>query len=133
MPVPSRAGVLPLAGLFAALTSPAWGTFARVSTDAAQNARPATDVDRIAEDFLEAFVDLSPITATYLGIAGHDEDLDDFSPAGHEAHAELRRRTLAELERVTPVDDIDRVTIAAMRERLGLAEETHLAAWTRWR
>ena len=85
MPVPSRAGVLPLAGLFAALTSPAWGTFARVSTDAAQNARPATDVDRIAEDFLEAFVGLSPITATYLGIAGHDEDLDDFSPAGHEA------------------------------------------------
>ena len=127
MPVPSRAGVLPLAGLFAALTSPAWGTFARVSTDAAQHARPATDVDRIAEEYLESFVDLSPITATYLGIAGHDEDLDDFSPAGHEAHAELRRRTLAELERVTPVDDIDRVTIAAMRERLGLAEETHLA------
>ena len=98
-----------------------------MSTDAAQHARPATDVDRIAEEYLESFVDLSPITATYLGIAGHDEDLDDFSPAGHEAHAELRRRTLAELERVTPVDDIDRVTIAAMRERLGLAEETHLA------
>ena len=98
-----------------------------MTTDAAQNARPATEVDRIAEDYLEAFVDLSPITATYLGIAGHDEDLDDFSPAGHEAHAELRGATLAALDRATPADDIDRVTIAAMRERLGLAEETHRA------
>ena len=95
-----------------------------MTTDASQTARPESDVDRIADRFLEEFVALSPITATYLGIAGHDEDLDDFSPEGHEAHAELRRRALAELDRATPVDDIDRVTIAAMRERLGLAEET---------
>ncbi|HEY7720015.1 MAG TPA: DUF885 domain-containing protein [Pedococcus sp.] len=98
-----------------------------MTTDAAQNARPATEVDRIAEDYLRAFVDLSPITATYLGIAGHDEDLDDFSPAGHEAHARLRAETLAALDGATPADDIDRVTVAAMRERLGLAEETHRA------
>ena len=89
--------------------------------------RPATDIDRIADDFLAKFVALSPITATYLGIAGHDEELDDFSPAGHEAHAELRAGTLAQLDDVTPVDDIDRVTLAAMRERLGLAEETYQA------
>jgi uncharacterized protein (DUF885 family) len=98
-----------------------------VSTDAAHTARPASDVDRIADAYLDEFVALSPITATYLGIAGHEEDLDDFSPAGHEAHAELRRRTLAELDKATPVDDIDRVTVAAVRERLGLAEETHQA------
>nr|WP_202881601.1 DUF885 domain-containing protein [Pedococcus badiiscoriae] len=73
------------------------------------------------------FVALSPITATYLGIPGHDEELDDFSPAGHEAHAALRAETLAQLDQVEPVDDIDRVTLAAMRERLGLAEETHRA------
>ena len=90
-------------------------------------ARPTTDVDRIADAFLAELVVLSPITATYLGIPGHEEDLDDFSPAGHAAHAELRRRTLAALDQATPADDIDRVTIAAMRERLGLAEETHQA------
>ena len=98
-----------------------------MTTDAAQTVRPESDVDRIADRFLEEFVALSPITATYLGIAGHDEDLDDFSPSGHEAHAELRRRTLDALEEVSPADDIDKVTIAAMKERLGLAEETHLA------
>ena len=89
--------------------------------------RPATDIDRIADEYLSAVVTLSPITATYLGIPGHEEELDDFSPAGHEAHAELRRETLSRLEAASPVDDIDRVTLAAMRERLGLAEETHAA------
>ena len=70
---------------------------------------------------------LSPITATYLGITGHDEALDDFSPAGHAQQSELRRTTLSLLEQATPVDDIDTVTIAAMVERLGLAEEEHAA------
>jgi len=89
--------------------------------------RPSTDVDRIANDYLDALVELSPITATELGVAGRDEDLDDFSPAGHSAQSDLRRRTLDALANATPVDDIDRVTIAAMQERLGLAEETYAA------
>jgi hypothetical protein len=37
------------------------------------------------------------------------------------------RQTLAALAAATPVDDIDRVTLAAMRERLGLAEEIYAA------
>jgi uncharacterized protein (DUF885 family) len=96
-------------------------------TQTANAPRPATAVDQIADEFLAELVTLSPITATYLGIPGHEEQLDDFSPAGLAAHSELRRRTLAELGRATPQDDIDRVTLAAMRERLGVAEETHAA------
>ncbi|MGZ4450916.1 MAG: DUF885 domain-containing protein [Nocardioides sp.] len=99
-----------------------------MTTDAsAPTARPTTDVDRIANGYLDAFVELSPLTATYLGIPGHDEDIDDFSPAGHEAHAQLRQKTLAALAEAVPADDIDRVTIAAMLERLGLADEMHAA------
>jgi uncharacterized protein (DUF885 family) len=86
-----------------------------------------TDIDHIANDYLDALVELSPITATYLGIAGHDEDLDDFSPAGHDARVDLRHQTLGALAQATAVDDIDRVTLAAMKERLGLAQETHAA------
>jgi len=99
-----------------------------VTTDtSATDARATTDVDRIANDYLDAFVELSPITATQLGIAGHDQDLDDFSPAGLAAQSDLRGTTLEALGRATPVDDIDRVTMAAMQERLGLAEETYAA------
>ena len=99
-----------------------------MNTDApAPDARHSTDVDRIANDYLDAYVELSPITATELGIAGRDEDLDDFSPAGHAAFSDLNRKTLDALAMATPVDAIDRVTISAMMERLGLAEETHAA------
>jgi uncharacterized protein (DUF885 family) len=99
-----------------------------VTTDAhARQARPTTDVDRIANEYLDALVELSPITATYLGIAGHDEDLDDFSPSSLAAQSDLRTRTLGALAHATAIDDIDQVTIAAMKERLCLAEETHAA------
>jgi uncharacterized protein (DUF885 family) len=98
-----------------------------VTTDTPQSgaARTPTDVDRIAEAHFDQDVALSPIEATYLGVAGHDDELDDFSPDGYAAHAELNRRTLAALADAQPADDIDRVTIAAMRERLELALESH--------
>jgi uncharacterized protein (DUF885 family) len=101
-----------------------------VTTDAdapltARRARPTTDIDHIANDYLDGLVELSPITATYLGIPGHDEDLDDFSPSGYAAHSKLRTGTLGALAHAIAIDDIDQVTLAAMQERLGLAEETY--------
>ncbi|MEP6798604.1 MAG: DUF885 domain-containing protein [Lapillicoccus sp.] len=89
--------------------------------------RPPTQVDAIADAYFDAVVALSPISATSFGIPGHDEELDDFSPAGIAAFSHLRQATLSQLEIATPADDIDRVTIAAMTERLGLAEEVHAA------
>ena len=89
--------------------------------------RPHTEVDRIADDYFDAMVELSPIAATNFGIPGHEEDLDDFSPDGLRAGSDLRRRTLAALAEASPGDDIDRVTVAAMRERLSLAEDIHAA------
>ncbi|EWT00113.1 hypothetical protein N865_18080 [Intrasporangium oryzae NRRL B-24470] len=89
--------------------------------------RQQTDVDRIADSYLDALVTLSPITATNLGIPGHEEELDDLSPAGLAAHSDLRRKTLAALAGAAPVDDVDRVTVAAMTERLELSEERYAA------
>ncbi|WP_435199760.1 DUF885 domain-containing protein [Janibacter sp. GS2] len=92
-----------------------------------EQSRPQTAIDRIAETHFDAEVALSPIGATYLGIPGHDEDLDDLSPDGLAAGSRLRQETLAALDAAVPVDDVDRVTLSAMRERLGLAEEIHQA------
>ncbi|MDF8263001.1 DUF885 domain-containing protein [Luteipulveratus flavus] len=89
--------------------------------------RTPTAVDAIADRYHEAALALSPIGQTYLGIPGHETELDDFSPAGHEAHATLRAGVLRDLDAAEPVDDVDRVTISAMRDRLGLAQETHEA------
>ena len=97
------------------------------TTTEAPTTRPQTEVDRLAEKYLDAMVELSPIQATYLGLPGREDELDDFSPAGHAAHSDLRRATLAELATAAPTDDVDRVTIVALTDRLELAEQRYAA------
>ncbi len=94
-------------------------------------ARQHTAVDAIADAYFDAAVELSPIDATYLGVPGHETELDDLSTQGYAAQADLARQTLAALGAADPVDDVDRVTVAAMRERLGLVVETHEAGYDR--
>jgi uncharacterized protein (DUF885 family) len=60
-----------------------------------------------------------------MGIIGHDDDVTDYSPEGVAARVDAARSALRELEATSPVDDVDRVTVAAMRERLGLRIELH--------
>jgi uncharacterized protein (DUF885 family) len=84
----------------------------------ATTARAATPVDALAEEFLTTSAALDPIMATNNGVTGFDDRMPDLSPDGHDARAELTRRTLAALDSAVPTDETDRVTIAAMRERL---------------
>ncbi|WP_409485097.1 DUF885 domain-containing protein [Arsenicicoccus dermatophilus] len=86
-----------------------------------------TAVDRLAEEFVRESLALSPLLATYMGVGGHDDEIDDFSPDGLRRRSELRTRTLAALAAVEPRTDADRVTVAAMTERLQLQEEVYAA------
>ncbi|USQ81111.1 DUF885 domain-containing protein [Ornithinimicrobium faecis] len=85
--------------------------------------RPQTDIDRIAEAHLEASIALSPMNATYMGVPGRTDELDDLSLEGYRAYVVLNQETLAQLDGAVPVDDVDKVTVAAMRERLSLEVE----------
>jgi uncharacterized protein (DUF885 family) len=85
--------------------------------------RRPTAVDAIADEQLDAMAALDPVAATAMGVPGHDTELTDYSPAGHAARAGLRRRTLDALDQAQPVDAVDRVTVAALRERLRLEDE----------
>jgi len=82
-------------------------------------------IDQIADRYVDEWAPLDPIGATYAGIAGHDRVLTDLSPEGYAALADLDRRTLAQLDMVTPGDERERVAKEAMRERLGLALEMY--------
>ncbi|BBX16869.1 DUF885 domain-containing protein [Mycolicibacterium duvalii] len=82
--------------------------------------RPATAVDAVAERYLETLAALDPCAATEMGIRGHDENITDYSPDGVAARADAARNALRELDTVTATDDVDAVTVAAMRERLGV-------------
>jgi uncharacterized protein (DUF885 family) len=96
-------------------------------SDTTASPRPATAVDALADGLHDAVVEASPITATHLGLHTGQTELDDLSPDGYAHRVDLARDALRRLGTVAPVDDIDRVTVAAMRERLGLEVEVHEA------
>jgi uncharacterized protein (DUF885 family) len=91
--------------------------------------RRTTAVDAVAEDYLVTFAALDPCAATEMGIVGHDHDYEtditDYSPDGVAARADAARAALRELDGAIPHDDVDEVTLAAMRERLGIQLELH--------
>lgn len=90
-------------------------------------ARQSTAIDAVATSYYETLLRLLPDYATQLGLPGHETEYRDYSPAGLEALAEAARETLLRLEDLTPADDVDTVTLDAMRERLGLDVEIHEA------
>lgn len=93
--------------------------------------RTPSAVDGIAEDYFDELSELYPSISLFLGLE-NDQGFDDYSPAGLEAAQKIRTRALtrlAEVERSAGVDgspaldDTDAVTIDAMRERFGVADD----------
>ena len=80
-------------------------------------------VDRIMDRYLDDYLALDPVAATYLGVPGRDDEVPDLSPDGLAEVSALRRRTLAELDAATSADESDRITIAAASEQLRTEEE----------
>ncbi len=89
------------------------------------SARTPSAVDAVAERYFDTLAVLDPCAATESGITGHDDDITDYSPDGVAARAEAAKATMQELDGATPADDVDAVTIAAMRERLGVVVDLH--------
>lgn len=100
-----------------------------MTTESAAPSRPRTAIDAVADAYTDTLVALDPSLATTLGIPGHDTEFQDFSPAGIAEFAAAARETLAALDGLEPVDDVDAVTLDAMRERLGLELEFHDTGW----
>lgn len=89
--------------------------------------RQPSAIDEVANAYMDELLDLDPGFATVLGLPGRETEYRDYSPAGYEAQAEAARETLLRLEDLAPMDQVDRVTLDAMRERLGLELQIHEA------
>ncbi|QNN53669.1 DUF885 domain-containing protein [Nocardioides mesophilus] len=87
--------------------------------------RPDRTVDAIADRYVADYCALHPLTATYIGVPGHEHELTDFSPAGFAARQELARKALAAATAATPVDAREQVAREAFLERLGLQVEMY--------
>ena len=80
----------------------------------------ASVVYALSDRFIEQLATLDPGIATALGIPGHDHEMTDFSPAGHDARGQVVRNTLAELNRTEATTDADRLAAGVLRESLEL-------------
>jgi len=84
-------------------------------------------IDEIAETYVADSIASQPTLATALGIAGYDDQWDDFSPDGFAALADRDRRALAALHGATPSDARENNAKEAMIERLTLQTELYEA------
>ncbi|WP_432079267.1 DUF885 domain-containing protein [Streptomyces sp. YPW6] len=86
---------------------------------------------QVADAYVDALIELDPITGTYLGVPESSRRLPDFSPAGRAASADLIRATLRKLdaaERLPGADsDAERRCGRLLRERLTAELAVHEA------
>ncbi|MFJ7190613.1 DUF885 domain-containing protein [Streptomyces bacillaris] len=86
---------------------------------------------QIADAYVDALIELDPITGTYLGVPESSRRLPDLSPAGQDASADLIRATLLKLddaERLPGADsDEERRCARLLRERLTAELAVHEA------
>nr|WTB29739.1 DUF885 domain-containing protein [Streptomyces sp. NBC_00830] len=86
---------------------------------------------QVADDYVDAFIELDPIAGTYLGVKASSSRLPDFSPAGQEALAELARTTLVKLDAAEQLpgadSDAERRCGRLLRERLTAELAVHEA------
>ncbi|MFC5802872.1 DUF885 domain-containing protein [Streptomyces formicae] len=77
---------------------------------------------QVADAYVDALIDLDPITGTYLGVPESAGRLPDFSPAGQDALADLARATLERLDEAERLPgagtDAERRCGRLLRERL---------------
>jgi uncharacterized protein (DUF885 family) len=80
-----------------------------------------SSVRELASRYVDQSALLDPVLATSRGVTGHDAEMTDYSPEGQAARTALDRATLAELSRIRPVTEPDRIAAEVMRERLQVA------------
>ena len=78
-------------------------------------------VDEISDQFVERFAALDPISATFEGIPGYDDELTDYSPDGIAERLAHARTTLRELDGAPVTSDRERVAAEVIRRELEVA------------
>ena len=79
----------------------------------------------IANDYVERYAALNPLSATSIGVPGYDDKMSDFSPKGADANADLNRQTIAALKAAEVEGDRDRIAQEAMLDDLQTGLDTH--------
>jgi uncharacterized protein (DUF885 family) len=90
-------------------------------------------IDALCDTYVDDYCALDPLTATSIGVAGHEHELTDLSPAGFDARLALARAAVAAVEAATPADDREAAAKDAFLERTRLEIELEEAGVNRSR
>lgn len=94
--------------------------------DSQHDATPVRSaIYELCDRFTERSAELDPNEATMAGLTGHDTEMTDYSPSGHEARAALARETLDQLRETEARTARDRIAAVYLAERLETALAFH--------
>ncbi|GAA1988427.1 DUF885 domain-containing protein [Microbacterium pumilum] len=91
--------------------------------------RTPTQIDTIADAWVDTLAELEPGLATYIGRFEHNDRFADYSPAGQQRLADEARTTVQALTAAVPTDDIDVVTKLDLVRELELELEVIDSKW----
>ena len=87
--------------------------------------RELSELDKIANRWVETLIELSPDFATYAGKKVGEDKLDDTTPEAADHYNELAKKLLAEVKTAPVRDAVDQVTKDAMISTTELGIEIH--------
>jgi len=88
-----------------------------------------SEITDLSNGYVTEFVGSSPITATYVGLPGGEDRLDDFSPAGLADRQQQTLRTLQSLLAASSTGADDDIARDVLVERLEVARDLHDSGW----
>ncbi|MCC2032076.1 DUF885 domain-containing protein [Microbacterium allomyrinae] len=91
--------------------------------------RTPTQIDKIADAWVDTLAEIEPTLATYIGRSEYNDRFGDYSPAGQEQFVAEGRKVLGALSGATPLDDIDAVTKEDLAREIELGIDLHDAKW----
>ncbi|WP_210505655.1 DUF885 domain-containing protein [Naasia sp. SYSU D00057] len=89
--------------------------------------RTSTEIDRIADGWVDTLVELCPEWAVWLGRPGNEGGYSDYSPEGRDRVVAAGRQVADRLRAAVPADAVDEVTRTDLLRELDLAAEKHEA------
>ncbi|WP_119697868.1 DUF885 domain-containing protein [Microbacterium halotolerans] len=94
-------------------------------------ARVQTEVDRVADDWVDAIARLLPTVATAIGRNEGQDRFEDFSPEGEAALDDAARVAGRALDEARLADDVDEITRMDLAAGLDHLREVHRSGWYR--
>src|SRR4051812_6442017 len=111
-------------------TSGSVGRMSEINTSQINTSQINTsEITALSDDYVVKYTRSSPMMATYIGVPGGEDRLDDLSPAGLADANELVLRTLRAVQAAPSTGTDDDIARDVLVERLEVARDLYDSGW----